>query len=433
MRLPQLRLRRNEFMASGNYPRKMPAKTLYELLGVRPDTDAKTLHSAFRDAAKEHHPDRNPGDPDATRRFTQIVNAYGILRNAEQRGVYDEMLASESERRRARLMRTVSEVVGVVALSAVMVGGFALFVQVSRTSVETAGVDAAARKPDDIVVVQPTMRTATADRDKPSERFPKEIVVVPKASASTMNAGAPPAPADGGLAEMHVAEPAAATGTSPQDLPSDKSAPVEFADTPVVPNASAREATSHEPSTIADGDPAPDPTGSKSELAEAVDALMAAVDRGDMGKSKVAKAVDALLAAIDRGDMGKTKFTKAVDALLAAIDRGELRSGSDDQKGSDESHPLDQTRAGSVEPRSQSSENNKSPSSHWAIVDEKHDVRTNAKLPAHAKRPATDRTTVGQAAAESRDVSQVALASRNASPCSGSCSSEAPPIFGIGF
>jgi len=117
MRLSQLRSRRHEVVTSGKPSRKTPAKTLYELLGTRPDADAKTLHRAFRDAAKEHHPDHNPGDQDANRRFTQIVSAYEVLRNAEHRDFYDQLLADERERRRARLMRTVFDAVGVVSLT----------------------------------------------------------------------------------------------------------------------------------------------------------------------------------------------------------------------------------------------------------------------------------------------------------------------------
>jgi DnaJ domain len=411
MRLSQLRFRRYAFMIFGKHPRKSPAKTLYELLGARPDADAKILHRAFRDAARVHHPDLNPDDPDATRRFAQIVNAYGILRNAEQRQAYDGLLALESERRRARLMRTVSGAVAVVVISAVMVGGFAVLVQRSNTWVETAKVvELAARKVADMTAVQPTIRTETANRDQPG---------------------------------------AATTDTRPQDEPGGKSTGAEPA---AAPNAVAPEAKSHEPLMMAK-DEAPDRTEPNSEVAEAVDALVAAVDRGDMGKSKLTKAVDALVAAIDRGDigkskltkavdaltaaidrgdMGKSKLTKAVDALVAAIDRGDMRS-VDDQKKNDEPHALDQTRVGSAEPRSSSADKHKSPSSDLAIVDEKHEVSTTARLHGHAKRPVTGRTTVGQATTDIRRTSQVALASQNTATCAGSCSDRAPPLFGVGF
>src|ERR1700730_1152189 len=142
-RLLRLRLRGNGLGTSRKFPRKWPAKTLYELLGVRPDDDVKTLHSAFRDAAKAHHPDLHPSDPHATWRFTQIATAYEILRNTEQRDAYDEMLAIERERRRARLVRRIvvaSDTVAIVALTAVIVGGYTLFPQMPKTSVEATKV-----------------------------------------------------------------------------------------------------------------------------------------------------------------------------------------------------------------------------------------------------------------------------------------------------
>ncbi len=449
-RLLRLRLRGNGLGTSRKFPRKWPAKTLYELLGVRPDDDAKTLQSAFRDAAKAHHPDLHPSDPHATWRFTQIATAYEILRNTEQRDAYDEMLALERERRRARLARiivVVSDTVAIVALTAVIVGGYTLFAQMSKTSVEAT----------------------------------------------------------------KVVEPAAPTDTGLRGEPSGKSTRVELADAPIAPSAAALDKKSHEPLIMAQGDPVPDPAGSDSEVAKAVDALVAAVARGDMGNdadhqkrdgdpaaaptgsnsevakavdalvaavargdmgsdadhqkrdgdpaaaptgsnSKVAKAVEALVAAVARGDMGSdadhqkrdgdpaaaptgsnSEVAKAVDALVAAVNRGDMGSGADQHKRNDESHSLDQTRAASAEPQSSSSEKDKSPSSDLAIPDEKHDVRTSAKLRAHAKRPATDRTFVRQAAVESRDMSRAALESRNTSSCASSCSDRAPPLFGLGF
>jgi DnaJ domain len=427
MRLSQLRFRRHVVMTSGKPPRKSPAKTLYELLGIRPDADAKTLHRAFRDAAKVHHPDHNPGDQDATRRFTQLVNAYEILRNAEQRDLYDRLLADERVRRRARL--TVSDAVAVVALTVVIVGGFALFAQVSNTSIEAARVvEVVVRKVAEITAVQPTIGTETANRDQP------------------------------------VATP---TDTGQKVEPSGKSTGAASADARTAPSPVVPDEESH---AIADGSPPPDPTG-PSEVAKAVDALMAAIDRGDMGKSKGTKAIDTLAAAIDRGDMGRrpddqkkndepnsldrtrvgsvgsrfslpekdksppgrSEVANAVDALVAAIDRGDMGRPPDDQKKNDEPNSLDRTRVGSVESRFSSPEKDKSPPSELATAGEKHDVRTNAKLRTQTKRPVTDRTTVGQATANIRSTSQVALASRNSSPCAGSCSERAPPLFGVGF
>jgi hypothetical protein len=474
-RLPQLRLRRNAFMISGKASRKRPARTLYELLGVRPDADTQKLHMAFRDAAKAHHPDLNPGDPHATRRFTQIVNAYGILRDAEQRDVYDQMLSLERARRRARLTRTVFDAVAVVALAVVIVGGFALFEQVSKTSVETARVaEAVTRKPAKMAIAPgavvpdeshaPLMTAKGEPAGSSSEVVDAVDALVAAIRRGDMGGRA--------YAQSKPDENSSAPLTMAKGEPAGSSSEVADAVDALVAairrgdmggrayEQSKPDENSSAPLTMANGDPA----GSSSEVAAAVDALVAAIDRGDMGghaheqdkpdedshapstmangdpasdpsgpKSEVAKAIDALVAAVDRGDMGKSKLAKAVDALVAAIDRGDMRSGAADQTKNAEAHSLDQTRPGSVEPRSSAPEGDKSPSPEVAILDAKHDARMSAGPRTHPKRPATDRTTVGQAAAGSRDLSQVAVASRNVTPCGGSCSSQAPPLFGVGF
>lgn len=67
-------------------------ETLYELLGALPDDDAESIRAAFRRAAKANHPDRNPDDPDAARRFRRIVRAHAILGDEAQRASYDQLL-----------------------------------------------------------------------------------------------------------------------------------------------------------------------------------------------------------------------------------------------------------------------------------------------------------------------------------------------------
>jgi hypothetical protein len=71
--------------------------TLYDLFGVRPDVDDEALKAAFREAAKANHPDLHPGDPDASMRFGRIGGAYAILRDAEKRAAYDQLLKLERE------------------------------------------------------------------------------------------------------------------------------------------------------------------------------------------------------------------------------------------------------------------------------------------------------------------------------------------------
>lgn len=61
----------------------------YEVLGVSRDADGKTLKSAFRKLAMEHHPDRNQGDAEAEKKFKELSEAYDILKDEERRAAYD--------------------------------------------------------------------------------------------------------------------------------------------------------------------------------------------------------------------------------------------------------------------------------------------------------------------------------------------------------
>ena len=75
-------------------------KTLYDVLGVRPDADEETIDRAFRDASKAYHPDLHGGDAEATSRFKDIAAAAAILRDPDRRAAYDLKLRRERRRRR---------------------------------------------------------------------------------------------------------------------------------------------------------------------------------------------------------------------------------------------------------------------------------------------------------------------------------------------
>lgn len=69
----------------------MPVDTeLYDLLDVPYDATADEIKKAYRRKAKEHHPDKNINDPEASKRFQEIGTAYEILSDPETREVYDE-------------------------------------------------------------------------------------------------------------------------------------------------------------------------------------------------------------------------------------------------------------------------------------------------------------------------------------------------------
>ena len=65
------------------------ARDYYEILGVERTCTEVELKTAFRKAAMEHHPDRNPGDEGAEVRFKECNEAYSILSDAQKRAAYD--------------------------------------------------------------------------------------------------------------------------------------------------------------------------------------------------------------------------------------------------------------------------------------------------------------------------------------------------------
>ena len=71
----------------------MDFKDYYEILGVPPDADAKAIRQAFRQLARQVHPDVNPGNKEAEEKFKVINEAYQVLSDVEQRKKYDELRA----------------------------------------------------------------------------------------------------------------------------------------------------------------------------------------------------------------------------------------------------------------------------------------------------------------------------------------------------
>src|SRR5689334_3080040 len=64
-------------------------RDLYEVLGVAKDASPSDIKKAYYRLAKEHHPDRNPGDKVAEDRFKEAASAYQVLSDEEQRARYD--------------------------------------------------------------------------------------------------------------------------------------------------------------------------------------------------------------------------------------------------------------------------------------------------------------------------------------------------------
>lgn len=63
---------------------------LYEVLGVSKNADAAEIKKAYRQAARQHHPDANQGSTESEEKFKEISVAYEVLSDPEKRARYDQ-------------------------------------------------------------------------------------------------------------------------------------------------------------------------------------------------------------------------------------------------------------------------------------------------------------------------------------------------------
>lgn len=72
----------------------------YDILGVESTATDVELKKAYRKQAIKLHPDKNANDPDAAKKFQELGEAYGILKDADKRAVYDEFGKEGMEERK---------------------------------------------------------------------------------------------------------------------------------------------------------------------------------------------------------------------------------------------------------------------------------------------------------------------------------------------
>jgi molecular chaperone DnaJ len=68
----------------------MAQRDYYEILGVSRGASDTDIKKAYRQLALKYHPDKNPGDAEAERRFKEVSEAYDVLSNPEKRRLYDQ-------------------------------------------------------------------------------------------------------------------------------------------------------------------------------------------------------------------------------------------------------------------------------------------------------------------------------------------------------
>ena len=68
----------------------MAERNYYEILGVAQDAKPDEVKRAYRRMALKYHPDRNPGDAEAEKKFKEAAEAYEVLSDPEKRRQYDQ-------------------------------------------------------------------------------------------------------------------------------------------------------------------------------------------------------------------------------------------------------------------------------------------------------------------------------------------------------
>lgn len=69
-------------------------KNYYDVLGVNRSASEDEIKQAYRQKAKQYHPDANPNNPGAEARFKEVNEAYEVLRDDDKRSAYNRFGAN---------------------------------------------------------------------------------------------------------------------------------------------------------------------------------------------------------------------------------------------------------------------------------------------------------------------------------------------------
>ncbi len=68
----------------------MDKRDYYQVLGTPKNSPDADLKKAYRRLAMKFHPDRNPGDQEAEKKFKEAKEAYEVLSDPQKRSAYDQ-------------------------------------------------------------------------------------------------------------------------------------------------------------------------------------------------------------------------------------------------------------------------------------------------------------------------------------------------------
>jgi len=132
-------------------------QTPYDVLAVPRKASDEAIRAAFCKAAKAYHPDLNSGDSAKEQKLKQVIAAYRVLRNTQQRAAYDQSLADYEQylrsRRRQKIQRFAAAPVAALVSGGVVALGVSLWSAPPHASGITRG-EIAQRASQQVATVQ---------------------------------------------------------------------------------------------------------------------------------------------------------------------------------------------------------------------------------------------------------------------------------------